>query len=50
VKHTESSLKVDGSCVIEDVIKEGVKHIKGVESSVVTEKEINKDIQNGVKS
>jgi len=26
VKHTEKSLQIDGSCVIEDVIKEGVKH------------------------
>jgi hypothetical protein len=26
VKHTKKSLQIDYSCVIEDVIKEGVKH------------------------
>jgi hypothetical protein len=26
VKDTEKSLQIDGSCVVEDVIKEGVKH------------------------
>jgi hypothetical protein len=25
VKHTEKSLQIDGSCVIEDVVKNGIK-------------------------
>ena len=38
VKHTEKSLQIDGSCVIEDVIKEGViEHgIKETKSEVAT--------------
>jgi predicted peroxiredoxin len=52
VKHTEKSLQIDGSCVIEDVIKEGViEHgIKETKSEVATrEWKAGEVINNGVK-
>ena len=52
VKHTEKSLQIDGSCVIEDVIKEGViEHgIKETKSEVATrEWKAGEVINGGVK-
>ena len=52
VKHTEKSLQIDGSCVIEDVIKEGViEHgIKETKSEVATrEWKAGEVINSGVK-
>ncbi len=48
VKHTEKSLQIDGSCVIEDTIQNGVKKTK--RSYEGSRKQRTKDtIQNGVK-
>ena len=47
VKHIEKSLQIDDSCVVEDTIQNGVKHIK---SNVHPyPKEVEDTIQNGVK-
>ena len=47
VKNTEKSLRIDGSCVIEDTIQNGVRHTQG---SIFDNPTTVKDtIQNGVK-
>jgi hypothetical protein len=48
VKHTEKSLQIDGSCVIEDVIKEGVKHTE-YGDWLDGDERLNEIIQNGIK-
>jgi hypothetical protein len=47
VKNTEKSLRIDGSCVIEDTIQNGVRHTQG--SNFDNPTTVKDTIQNGVK-
>ena len=47
VRHTEKSLQIDGSCVIEDTVQNGVKETR-LEMNI-TEGEVDDIIQDGVK-
>ena len=52
VKHTEKSLQIDGSCVIEDTIQNGVKKTQNIKedyTNLYHEKEVRNVIQNGVR-
>jgi hypothetical protein len=49
VKLTNGSLQIDGSCVIEDVIKEGVKYTGGIGNPNWMGDKVETAIENGVK-
>jgi hypothetical protein len=50
VKLTNGSLQIDGSCVIEDVIKEGVKYTGGIGNPNWMGNKVETAIQKGIKN